>query len=525
MLGRLREAIAVLRGRGAAGLRAHSARPQAAQLERRVRGRDRVETTHDLLATYDSARTTDDNTRHWRWADTLSAAAANSPDVRRTLRARSRYECQENNSYGKGMAVTLANDVIGTGPRLEVLLEDEAANRRIETAWRRWSRAVRLAAKLRTLRMAKFVDGEGFAILTTNPRLPTAVQLDLRPVEADQVASPSQAWISDPRAIDGLDLDEAGNVVAYHVLREHPGGQLLVAPQDSTRVPADQVIHLFRCDRPGQYRGIPEPTPALPLFAQLRRFTLATLDAAEGAARIPFWLYTDAPPNQESADIQPLETIDLERNMATAMPAGWKVGQMEAKHPATTYEMFKREILREIGRVVLMPYNLTAGDSSNYNYASGRLDHQTYFRALDVERADLEIDCLDRLLSAWFDEAVLVGGVLPEGLGSFDELPHRWAWDQHPHVDPAKEAAAVAQLWQLGLLTDDDYLHGRGVDPDEHYQRLAAQYRRRKTIGAPLPTAPASGSSAGEEGDRAEDEAEDQDGDRRKKTAEEGATA
>ena len=37
-------------------------------------------------------------------------------------------------------------------------------------------------------------------------------------------------------------------------------------------------------DRPGQARGIPDITPALPLFAQLRRFTLAVLAAAETAA-------------------------------------------------------------------------------------------------------------------------------------------------------------------------------------------------------------------------------------------------
>ena len=46
------------------------------------------------------------------------------------------------------------------------------------------------------------------------------------------------------------------------------------------RVPAAAVIHYFRTDRPGQRRGIPEITPALPLFAQLRRYTLAVIAAA-----------------------------------------------------------------------------------------------------------------------------------------------------------------------------------------------------------------------------------------------------
>ena len=56
----------------------------------------------------------------------LSAAAANSPDVRRILRNRSRYEIA-NNSYARGITLTLANDVVGTGPRLQMLTADPAS--------------------------------------------------------------------------------------------------------------------------------------------------------------------------------------------------------------------------------------------------------------------------------------------------------------------------------------------------------------------------------------------------------------
>ncbi|MEL6897896.1 MAG: hypothetical protein AAFP90_17490, partial [Planctomycetota bacterium] len=51
-----------------------------------------------LRAKYDAANTTLDNIKHWSRADGLSATAANSPDVRRILRNRSRYEIA-NNSY------------------------------------------------------------------------------------------------------------------------------------------------------------------------------------------------------------------------------------------------------------------------------------------------------------------------------------------------------------------------------------------------------------------------------------------
>ncbi len=101
---------------------------------------------------YDAAVTTDDNRRHWSAADGLSARAANNASVRQTLRNRARYEIA-NNSYARGMVLTLANDVIGTGPRLQLLSQDADANRRIERHFQTWARAIRLADKLRTMRM------------------------------------------------------------------------------------------------------------------------------------------------------------------------------------------------------------------------------------------------------------------------------------------------------------------------------------------------------------------------------------
>ena len=73
-----------------------------------------------LRAGFDSAETTDNNRRHWARADALSPDAAASPEVRRTLRNRARYEVA-NNSYARGIVLTLANDTVGTGPRLQML--------------------------------------------------------------------------------------------------------------------------------------------------------------------------------------------------------------------------------------------------------------------------------------------------------------------------------------------------------------------------------------------------------------------
>jgi len=430
---------------------------------------------------YDAATTTDENRRHWANADGLSADAAASPEVRRILRNRARYEVA-NNSYARGIVLTLANDVIGTGPRLQMLTESAETNRLVEKEFMRWARNIGLAEKLRTMRVARAEDGEAFAVLTSNERLSTAVQLDLRLIEAEQVTTPVMT-LADENAVDGIVFDDFGNPVEYHVPKVHPGSDKLAFVMDYDRIPAEAMIHWFRSDRPGQSRGVPDITPALPLFAQLRRYTLAVLGAAETAADFAGILYTDAPANGEAEKVEPMDVIELEKRMLLTMPGGWKMGQVEAQQPSTTYAEFKREILNEIARCLNMPYNVAACNSSGYNYASGRLDHQTYFKSLRVEQSHIETVVLDRVLDAWMREAVLIEGLLPQALRMVGaEFPHQWFWDGHEHVDPQKESSAQETRLRNYTTTLADEYGRRGLDWETQLRQRAKEKTLMKEL-------------------------------------------
>ncbi|MEO2031496.1 MAG: phage portal protein [Planctomycetaceae bacterium] len=435
-----------------------------------------------LRGRYDAAVNGPDTRRHWANADGLSASAANSREVRRVLRNRSRYEVA-NNSYAKGIVLTLANDVIGTGPRLQLLTSDAEANRRVEREFFKWAQAIGLAEKLRTMRMAEATDGEAFAILVNNDALNTPIQLDLRIVEADQVTTPEPWLTSQTNAVDGIVFDDHGNPLEYHILHDHPGDVDASLSPKYDRIPASSVIHLFRTDRPGQQRGVPEITPALPLFAMLRDYSLATLDAAKAAAYFAGILYTDAPANGEADAVEPLDEIELDRNLLLTMPGGWKMSQLRSEHPSGTYAEFKREILNEIARCLNMPFNVAAANSSGYNYASGRLDHQTYFKAIRVDQSHLECCVLNRILSAWLDEAVLLPGLIPDGLGPYSEWSHTFFFDGHEHVDPAKEARAQALRLASHTTTLADEYARRGQDWETQLRQRATEMRLMQELG------------------------------------------
>ena len=454
-----------------------------------------------LRARFDSAQTTPDNRRHWANADFLSANAAANPEVRRTLRNRARYEVA-NNSYAKGIVLTLANDVIGTGPRLQLLLgdgKDHGVNGILEKEFAAWAKAVDLPGKLRTMRMARAQDGEVFGLLFSNPNLQHAVKLDIKLIEADQVTTPPMK-LPAPTFVDGIVFDEFGNPIQYHVLDYHPGDFLALLPVAYRVILAASIIHWFRKDRPGQSRGLPDILPALPLFAQLRRYTLAVIAAAETAADFAAVLFTDAPANGEAQALEPMDIVEQKKRMATVLPDGWRLGQIEAHQPTTTYDMFKREILNEIARCLNMPYNIAACNSSGYNYSSGRLDHQTYYKSIRVEQAHCETVVLDRILSAWLAEAVKVFG-----LGELENASHQWFWDGHEHIDPAKEASAQATRLISHTTTLAQEYARQGKDWETELRQRAREVALMNELGlSAAQTAPAPQAQEVKDDDEAE---------------------
>lgn len=422
-----------------------------------------------VSARYDAAQTTAENSNHWAYADSLSAQAANSSGVRNKLRTRARYE-YANNCYLNGMVRTLATRTIGTGPTLQVKTGNPDADNRIERAWSRWFKAANIAKKLHTMRIARCRDGEVFGLMINNLALPGPVQLDLSVVEADQVYSPFVMQDS-PTHCDGIDYDAHGNPLWYYFAKQHPGSGFAtgIAATDFNKYSAQFVIHQFQEDRPGQRRGVPEITPALPLFAISRRYTLATVIAAETAANIAAYMKTPSMPDEGSNELNapPFANLDLPRGTMMTLPEGWDIAQLKAEHPTTTHAEFTRSLIREQARCLSMPFNIAACDSSSFNYASGRLDAQNFDMAIAVDRMLIAND-LDRLLQQFMDEAALAG-VIPQ----VQEFEHEWRWPAGRAIDPQTEATANKINLSSGAETLPSLYAKEGLDWQSEMQKGA----------------------------------------------------
>lgn len=450
-----------------------------------------------LRARYDAAVTTPENAAHWANADALGPLASANPAVRATLRARARYEAGSN-PYVDGVLRTIADDTVGPGPRLQILGEDDRVNTLVEESFAQWCDAVGLGALLRLMRESKTRDGEIFGLLTENPRIPHPVKTDLRPIECDQVATP---LFNPAQPVDGIVFDAWGNPRLYHVLKVHPGETYWpgvdVLPLDFVAIPAADIVHYFRARRAGQRRGVPELASSLQLFADRRRYRGAVLAAAEVAAAFAGVVQTDAPPGAEPQPAEPWDSFTLEHRALTTLPAGWKLGQMEAQQPTGTYAETDARFLNEATRPISMPRNVATCDSSNYNYASGRLDHQTYDGALQIERVDIARIILRPLLARWIAAARQIPGNAARLLKlDAQGLPaHQWFWRGREHVDPVKEAQADEIDLRNGATTLAAIYARRGEDwqpnIEQRGRELAAMRDNGLLSAAPAPAATA----------------------------------
>jgi capsid protein len=450
---------------------------------------------------YESAQQGDEYRNIWGNTDWFDADSAHSIDVRKPLVWRSRYEVA-NNGFSDGIAQTYATDMVGPGPKLRMMTASLGFNQMVETTWQLWAQKVSLRRKLWCMCHAKHVDGEGFGLMMTNPAIDFPIQLDIKLRETDQCTTPFVPF-TDPTYIDGIKFDEFGNPLHYDFLKFHPGSK---RPVDFTyvpdQIPAQYVLHWYKMRRPNQHRGVPESSSTLNLGAAARRYREANLSTAEKVAEFTLFLKTIFQP-EELATVKPMSTLDIQHGMLTALPNNVEPFQVRAEHPPATYDTFHKTLINEQARPKSMPLNKAMCNSADYNYASGRLDHQTYYAEIDFERLDCDELVLEKLFGMWFKLAIKNMGWLkgdPFNVSPFASL-HSFDWPAHQVADVEAEANANKTRLSSGQVGLDALYTEYGEDLEEMIPKMAETFgvtedelRRRlfDVILAPPKTGPTS---------------------------------
>ena len=142
--------------------------------------------------------------------------------------------------------------------------------------------------------------------------MPYALQLRLS--EADQESSPGRSDRLAPckvggedvfQIVQGVETNEAGEIIAYWVANRHPLEYDNPVPLAWNRVEAHDpatgapnILCITQRERAGQRRGVPILAPVLPTLKQMGRYTEAELAAAIVSSSATLFIQRVAETNQ-----------------------------------------------------------------------------------------------------------------------------------------------------------------------------------------------------------------------------------
>lgn len=442
-----------------------------------------------------------------------------NPDLP-VLRARSR-DLERNSPLACGAVGAQVTAVIGTGltcqpqPDARALgISDAEAQEWSDTTVREWmlfagspecdiTRTQDFNALQALAYHAVLASGDVFALLSASTRQSSPYRLALQLVEADRVCNPGT--LPDTEKLSaGVECDDYGAPVAYHICTTHPGASLPAAWKWDRRdaFGADgnrQVLHLFHRRRPGQVRGVPMLAPVIEPIKQLQRYSEAELQAAVVSGTHAVFVRMDANAfgdvfSQEGQASYvsraaawdgsiPTTSLDGNGHVIQLMP-GESIESSTPGRPNSAFDPFVQAILQQIGMALELPYEvLVKHFTASYSAArAALLDAWRFYRC---RRDWFSSSFCQPVYDAWLREAVAIGRVRAPGF--FHDAAVRRAWssaiwigDGPGSIDPLKEVESAMLRIDSGISTiaAESILHD-GVDwRVKHRQRVIEQQAR-----------------------------------------------
>lgn len=275
----------------------------------------------------------------------------------------------------------------------------------------------------------------------------------------------------------GIEVNGWGHPVAYWVTD---------ANQVQHRVPAEQMIHLYRLDRIGQTRGISWLYSNITQLQMLDAYKEAEVIAARiGASQMMVFKYDNPEFIDEKAPRN--YKIDVQPGKGITLPPGLSMQQFDPQYPNAAGPGFDKSQQRYISTGLPgATYNTLTNDYESVNFSSLRAS------------ALVERDAW-RTLQQWFITAFrkpvfaehltasLLTGALrldsrdPSSYRSVRWFPRGWAW-----VDPLKEINAAVVAIKNGLGSRTTSLAENGEDFETVLEELAEEARQAADYGVAI---------------------------------------
>jgi len=290
---------------------------------------------------------------------------------------------------------------------------------------------------------------------------------------------------------EGIEYDQhSGDRVAYWLYTQHPGGEWRPGsnPYVSERIAAEDIIHVFRIDRPGQTRGISWYTPIAEKLLNLDDSEDAHLMRQKIAACFAAF-------HRLGADMKPREELGGTLQPGVIMQIGGDE-ELEFSDPPEVggFDEFQRTVHRSAAMGVGITYEALTGDLSGVNFSSARIGRLEMDRNISGWQWLMMVPMFLQRFGGWFVEAWAEA--------EQDEVFQKLLWEDRrtvkltwvpPHrilVDPAREFGALREAVRSGFQSRQGVVRQLGVDPERLLQEQMQDKDEADKLGLPFDSDP-----------------------------------
>lgn len=418
----------------------------------------------------------------------------------RTLRNRCR-DLARNNAYVKRYLNIMKTNILGSmGIRLQAQVRDSdrtpdfVANAQIERNWRDWSKKQNCSIdqRLSFLDLQHLVlenlciDGE--VLIQLIPNAKNDYKFSLNVIDVDFIDDEKNEILSNGNEIKmGVEMDRNRKPVAYYLFERNPYEYSLsyVTGSPAKRVPADNIIHIYKQDRSYQTRGVPFLASIITQIKQLNGYLEAELIASRtSASKMGFFTSPDGEgfTGDGEASVGNDKHMNVEAGSFVSLPNGVDFKAFDPDHPTSQFESFVKSILRQIASGLNVPYNELANDLEGVSYSSLRqsvLEARDYYKFM---QKFLSEHLLEPVYLRWLEMAITNNNLnLP--MTKFDKFTSvRFIGRGFNWIDPQREANANVLLLKNGLISVQDVQANYGRDAEDLYAQLQSEKNLRQNF-------------------------------------------
>lgn len=458
---------------------------------------------------YSGAKATRTSLKEWKQSMS-DADGATLPDLP-ALRHRSR-DLVRNNAIAAGCINPMVTNVVGSGLQFRSHIDAKFLGMTAEEGdeWEvNTEREFRLWAEsaysditgdqdfygLQALAFRSYLEsGDVFALLPSIERNNFPYSLSVQLIEADRVSNAKNVP-DDETLAGGIERDDTGRPIRYHIQRKHPGARQFGQKQIWDIRAAfgangrRRVVHLKDKRRIGQSRGVPTLAPIIETLKQIGEYTQAELDAALVSALFAVFIKSEdgagiAPLVPGSNDQETETDVKLGSGIIANLAKGESIETANPGRPNSEFGRFTEAMFRQIGMALEIPYEvLIKHFASSYSASRGAVNEA--WRFYKMKRAWFAKNFCQIIFEEWLYEAVTLERVYAPG---FLEDPairkayshSSWSGPAKGQIDEGKEATAAEKRISIGLTTletETAELTG-GNWEDNHIQRTREKKKR-----------------------------------------------